>query len=171
MNAALILRRLGRLTMAAALAVAAASGDLALAQSTPPPLPSLTAEQTEHVNQAVALYRADTEARVGRGEITPDEAELLIAWRQWQLAQQVTGQVPPPAAPEAADRPPMVAAPYPYAGRPAYVAPYYAAPYYPAPYYPAPYYGPYYALPAPYYWGFSVCGGRGYRHGWASFCI
>jgi len=166
MNPALILRGFRRLTMAAALAVASASGDLALAQSTPPPLPAMTTEQTEHVNQAVSLYRADTEARVGRGEITPDEAELLIAWRRWQIAQQVTGPAPPPASPEAADRPPTVVAPYPYAGRPTYVTPYSAAPYY-----PAPYYGPYYAPPAPYYWGFSVCGGRGYRNGWASFCI
>lgn len=167
MNPALTLGRVARLTMAAALVVATAVGaDVALAQSTPPPLPSLTAEQTEQVSQALALYRADTEARVGRGEITPDEAELLIAWRQWQLAQQMTGQAPTPGSPQATDRPPGGVAPSPYAGGPTYVAPYYAAPYY-----PAPYYGPYYAPPAPYYWGFSVCGGRGYRHGWASFCI
>lgn len=168
MSPALILGQVGRLTMAAALAVAATLGaGVAVAQSTPPALPSMTAEQSGQVSQALALYRADTEARVGRGEITPDEAELLIAWRQWQLAQQVTGQAPPPPAPpQATDRPPVVVAPYPYSGAPTYVSPYYAAPYY-----PAPYYGPYYAPPAPYYWGFSLCGGRGYRHGWAGFCI
>jgi len=150
---------LRRLATVAAVAVAGAGASIAAAQSTPPPLPPMTTEQAEQVSQALGLYRSDTEARVGRGAITPDEAELLIAWRQWQLAQQATGQAPPPSQPMAG--PPGAAAPYVYPGRPAYVAPYYAAPYYTPPYY----------APAPYYWGFSVCGGRGYRNGWASFCI
>jgi len=133
----------------------------------------MTVEQTEQVNQALALYRSDTEARVGRGEITPDEAELLIAWRHWQLARQATGEAPPPPAPPQAmgSPPPGTVAPYSYAGRQAYVSPYYPAPYYAAPYYPPSYYAPYYGQPAPYSWGFSVCGGRGYRNGWAGFCL
>jgi hypothetical protein len=125
------------------------------AQSDPPPLPSLTAQQTSQVQQEVARYRADTEARVARGEITPDESERLIAWREWQLAQQAAGLAPRP--PQLVER--------------TIVAPAYPAPYYgPWPYY-GPYYGPYYAPRAPVYWGLSLCAGRAYRSGWGSVCI
>jgi hypothetical protein len=121
----------------------------ASAQSTPPPLPELSAEQASQVEQELARYRADTEARVARGEINPDEAERLIAWREWQLAQQAAGLAPQPPMPSG----PVMAAPYP-------PAPYYG-PYYYRPYY-APYYGP--------YWGLSFCAARGYRHGFGSIC-
>jgi hypothetical protein len=127
------------------------------AQSDPPPLPSLTAEQASRVQQELARYRADTEARVARGEITPDESERLIAWREWQLAQQAAGLAPRP--PQIVERT-IVAPAYP-------PAPYYA----PRPYYYGPYYGPYYAPPAPVYWGLSLCAGRAYRSGWGSVCI
>jgi hypothetical protein len=126
----------------------------AFAQSGPPPLPTLTAEQTSRVRQEIARYRADTEARVARGEITPDESERLIAWREWQLAQQAAGLAPRP--PQIVERA-IVAPVYP-------PAPYYA----PWPYYYRPYYGPYYA---PFYWGLSLCAGRAYRSGWGSVCI
>ena len=145
------MKRLALTLIAATILGVASLG--AAAQSTPPPLPQLTAEQAAQVQQELSSYRADTEARVARGEINPDEAERLIAWREWQLAQQAAGLAPQPPLPSA----PVVAAPYPAP------APYYA----PGPYYYRPYYGPYYAP----YWGLSFCAGRAYRHGFGSVCI
>ena len=116
-----------------------------------PPLPTLTSDQSARVAQEVARYRSEQEARVARGEITPDEAERLIAWREWQLAQQAAGLAPRP--PQIVQRT-IVTPAYP---------PYYYAPY--------PYYGPYYGPPAPAYWGFSLCAGRGWGSGWGSLCI
>jgi hypothetical protein len=153
---------LRRVAAVAALAMAMATATTATAQSAPPPLPPMTAAQSDEVRQTLEAYRLDTEARVARGEITPDEAGRLIAWREWQVAQAATDQAPPAYAPPQTIPPPPVtwAAPYPYYAAPSYYAP---------PYYAPPY--PYYGTPAPVYWGFSVCTGRGYRHGWASICI
>jgi hypothetical protein len=138
----------------------------AAAGSAPPPLPQLTAAQSAEVRQEVARYRADTEARVASGEITPDEAELLIAWREWQLARQIAGLAPRP--PQQVIVAPTYSAPY---SAPApYYGPYYGPYSAPAPYY-GPYYGPYYAPRAPVYWGLSLCAGGAYRSGWGSICL
>src|SRR4051812_36927316 len=47
----------------------------ALAQSSPPPLPSLTPQQSATLDQRLDSYRRQTEDRVSRREITADEAE------------------------------------------------------------------------------------------------
>jgi hypothetical protein len=133
--------------------VAATFSVAANAQPDPPPLPSLTADQAAQVQRELARYRSATEARVAHGEITPDESERLIAWREWQLAQQAAGLAPRP--PRIVERRAIV---YP-------AAPYYA----PWPYASRPYYGPYYAPPV--FWGLSLCAGRGWSSGWASLCI
>lgn len=107
------------------------------------------------VDQQTAKIRSDVEARVARGDMTPDEAERLIGWRRWQLEQQAAGQAPAPAILErqkaVATAPrTVVVAPYP--------APYYATPY--GGYYYGPYgygpYGPGYLRYAP---GIAVCAG------------
>jgi len=146
--------------VALALGVASAS---ARAQASPPPLPELTPQQSADVQQRVDAYRRDTEARVARGEITPDEADRLVQWREWQLAQQAAGLAP--SAPRIAyDAPPpdyYDARPRQYAGaEPPYYGPYYR---YPAPYYYGP--GPY------YYWGPTVCAGGFGHHFGARFCF
>jgi len=122
----------------------------ALAQSAPPQLPDMTAEQSAQVQQQLNEYRRDVDARIASGQINPDEGQRLIAWRQWQIAMQVTGQAP--QAPAYESQP--VARQYAYPpAYPPYYAPYYGYPYY------AP---PYYAGPA--YWGPSVCiGGFGHH--------
>jgi hypothetical protein len=146
---------LGAITLALA-----AGAPLAIAQSSPPPLPALTAQQSAAVQQRLESYRKQTEARVSRGEITPDEAENLLKWREWQIARQVAGVVPAPQA--SSDVPPD----YYEAPRRDYVvvqpAPYYG-PYYR---YPAPYWGPY-----PYYWGPAVCAGGFGRHFGGRICF
>jgi len=132
-----------------------------LAQDGAPAMPPLTAAQTQQVQSEMESYRRETDARVARGEITPDEAQRLLQWREWQLAQQAAGLAPAPPPP--VDRVVVGAPAYP-APPPRYDYPY---PYY----YPAPYWGPYYG---PYYGpglGVSVCAGRYYRHGFGSFCI
>lgn len=125
------------------------------AQEAAPTLPPLDAAQQQHVQSEMDAYRRETDARVARGEITSDEAQRLLQWREWQLAQQAAGLAPLPPPPQSGRR--VVGAPPPYPGPPAY-------------YYPYPYY-----YPAPYYygpaWGVSVCAGRAYRHGFGSFCI
>ena len=130
---------------------------LAMAQSNPAALPALTADQSANVEREMQLYRREVDDRVARREITPDEAQRLLGWREWQLAQQAAGlaspprvaQRPPDAAPMSVDR---LYDYYPYT--------YY--PYRPYPYYVAP--GPYYWAPWPY-WGLSVCAG-GWGHRW-----
>jgi hypothetical protein len=127
------------------------------AQEGPPPLPQLSPEQAADVRQQVAQYRTATEQRVFSGEISPDEAERLIAWREWQLAQQAAGRAPRPQVP--AERTIVVPASPP---APLYV---------PGPYYYGPYYygyGPYYGAPS---FGLSICAGRAYRNGWGSICF
>lgn len=123
------------------------------AQMLPPPLPSLTPEQLDELKQRVDTYRRETDERVSRAEITPDEAERLVRWREWQFAQQVAGGAPvvyddaPHDYYEPRPRDYVVVEPPPY------YAPYYR---YPAPYYWAPY----------SYWGPSVCaGGFGHHFG------
>jgi hypothetical protein len=146
-----------RLIALSGLAIALVGGPAAIAQSSPPPLPQLTPEQSNAVDQRLDAYRAQTEERVSRGEITPDEAERLIAWREWQIARQVAGvansrrsDVPPDYVP-----PDYYAAPvqrdYAIVQPPPYYGPYYR--------YPAPYYYPPYYAPRAYYWGPTVCAG------------
>jgi len=177
-----------RLFALAAFTLALGAGTpAALAQSSPPPLPALTAQQSATVQQRLDAYRRQTEARVAHGEITADEADNLLRWREWQIARQVAGvrtpeagsgvppdyngppqsgsDVPPDynaAAPSGRDVPPDYYGPPP----PGYVvvqpAPYYG-PYYR---YRAPYWGPY-----PYYWGPSVCAGGFGRHFGGRICF
>ncbi len=73
------------MTLALAAAVPAA-----VAQSAPPPLPAMTPQQSSDVQQRIDRYRTETNARVARGEITPDEANRLVQWREWQFARQIT---------------------------------------------------------------------------------
>jgi DNA-binding transcriptional regulator YdaS (Cro superfamily) len=126
----------------------------ASAQASNPVMPSLTPEQSTQVQQQVAAERRTMEARVGQGEVTPDEAERFLAWREWQIAQQVAGVAPPPSAAvqRQLDSPP-----------PRYV---YENP---SPYYYGP--APYYYGPAPYYWGPTVCAGSWGRHGGGRLCF
>jgi hypothetical protein len=115
-----------------------------------PAAPPLSAAQAQQVQSELDAYRRETDARVARGDITHDEAQRLVQWRQWQLAQQAAGLAPPPPP----ERVAVVPRGYPLPPPPAYPYPYY---------YPAPYYAP--------WWGVSVCAGRAYRHGFGSFCI
>jgi hypothetical protein len=134
------------------------------AQSLPPPLPALTAEQSEMVQQRMDEYRRITDARAARGDISADEAVRLMQWREWQIAQQVTngGQAPAVAGaqpPIVSDSPPPVY----YEERPRDYYPVAPAPVY-VPYYRYP--APYYWGPRPYYWGASFCaGGFGHNFG------
>jgi len=169
--------------LALALALAAVTGSYALvagAQAVPP-LPQMDATQSAQVEQKLALYRAEVDGRVARGEITAEEASRLLEWRRWQLAQEVTGRVPqfagdvPPGP--ISDAPPSRAAgdvpPGPISDSPPsrVVREYYYAP--PPAYYPG-YYPPYYYAPGPYpyyYWGARVCAG-GFGHHFAGrFCF
>ena len=99
----------------------------------------LTDEQQAYVDRTLETYKNEVDARLARGDITADEAQRLLAWRQWQLAQQIAGTAPPSNilegqaqgdAQRAATPPP---APYPYYP---YYAPWgygYYAPYAPGP--------------------------------------
>jgi hypothetical protein len=53
------------------------------------------AAQSAQVDQRFALYRAEVDARVARGELAPDEAWRLLRWHEWQLTQQAAGAAPP----------------------------------------------------------------------------
>jgi hypothetical protein len=156
-----------------ALAIALACGSSALAQSSPPPLPELTPEQSQAVEQRLDAYRTQTEQRVSRGEITSDEADRLIAWREWQIARQVAGagnapssDIPPDYTPPPGQRDYAAPVPRDYVvvQPPPYYGPYYR---YPAPYY----YVPYYAPPRAYYWGPAVCAGGFGRHFGGRICF
>ena len=59
-----------------------AAAPFALAQSSPPALPALTPEQSASVERRLDLYRKETEGRVSRGEISADEADRLLQWRE-----------------------------------------------------------------------------------------
>jgi hypothetical protein len=133
---------------ALALAAALAAPAAVLAQSTTPAMPQLTPEQSAQVQQQLAGERRTMEARVAHGEVTPDEAERFLGWREWQIAQQIAGVAAPPAQP--VESPP-----------PHYVYSY------PAPYYygPPPYWGP------RYYWGPVVCAGGWGHHVGGRVCF
>ena len=125
-------------------------------------------------------YRRATDARVARNEISADEAERLVQWREWQIAQQVAQAAAPLAGsdrtqayngvpPDYRESPPVY---YPTMPSDSYVvepAPLYAPYYRPAvPYYP--YYGP--RPYAPYaYWGPSICAGGFGRHFGGRICF
>jgi hypothetical protein len=140
-----------------------AVGAPALAQtSSPPPLPTLTPQQSSEVERRLDAYRRQTEDRVTRGEITADEADRLVQWRECQIARNVAGvaSAPPPDY----GAPPDYVAPPDYDARAPQVVvvepPRYYVPYYPYPY-PAPYWGP-----RAYYSGPSICaGGFGHHFG------
>ena len=134
----------------------------ALAQSSPPPLPQLTPEQSQTVEQRLDLYRRETEGRVSRGEITAAEADRLLAWREWQIAGQVAGLDAMPDVPPDYRGPPVVQRDYVAAAPP---PPYY---YDDGPYYRTPV--PYYA-PRPYYWGPAICAGGFGRHFGGRICF
>jgi len=155
-----------------------AGAPCALAQSSPPPLPSLTPQQSATLEQRLDLYRKQTDDRVSRAEITADEADRLIKWREWQIARQMASSAPPPAArsdvpPDYVDprsRDPVGSAP------PDYVAE--APPADDLVVEPPPYYGEYYRYPAPYYWGPrsyywgpAVCAGGFGRHFGGRICF
>jgi len=123
-----------------------AGAPCALAQSSPPPLPSLTQQQSATLEQRLDPYRKQTEDRVSRGEITADEADRLIKWREWQIARQVAGVSSAPRPGARSDVPP-------------YYVPYYR--------YPAPYYWG----PRSYYWGPAVCAGGFGRHFGGRICF
>ena len=153
-----------RLALAVALAACAGAYAVGAAAQTdnPPPLPQLSAQQSADVDQKLSLYRTEIDGRVARGEITAPDAERLLAWRHWQLAQAAAG-----FAPQAGDVPPGPIADAPPQGR--VIREYYYRPYY-RPYYAPPpvYYPPpaYYAPAPAYWWGPSVClGGFGHHFG------
>jgi hypothetical protein len=138
----------------------------ALAQALPPPLPQLTPEQSSNVEQRIDRYRQQTDARVARGEITADEADRLVRWREWQLAEQAAGFAPSRAPMVYDSPPPDYRGP---ASSDAYVVapPPYYEPYYR---YAVPY--PYYRAPAPYYyWGPAICAGGFGRHFGGRICF
>jgi len=141
------------------------------AQSLPPPLPTLNAQQSSAVKQRLDLYRRETEGRVTRGEISADEADRLLKWREWQIARQVVGASASPPAATAYDSPPPdyheQRPPDYYEQRPPdYVV-----------VEPPPYYGPYYRYaapysgPRPYYWGPAICAGGFGRHFGGRLCF
>jgi hypothetical protein len=161
---------------------------LASAQSSPPPLPTLSEQQSQELNARMDAYRRATDARVARNEITADEGTRLEQWREWQIAQQIAGAQTAPVPATTIERappdyggvppdyreaiPPDDRATVPpdfYSVEPAPLyAPYYrpVVPYYPYPYYygPRPY-GPY------AYWGPSVCAGGFGRHFGGRICF
>jgi hypothetical protein len=186
-----------RMIAASGFAVAlAAAAPGTLAQALPPPLPQLTTQQSADLERRVDAYRKDTDARVARGEITADEADRLVKWREWQIAQRIARSAPASAPRRAYASPPPdydASRPPDYdASRP----PDYDASR-PPDYYdsrppdydesrpdyvivePPVYYGPYYRYAAPsywgprpyYYWGPSVCAGGFGRHFGGRICF
>jgi len=70
-----------RLLALSAVAVALLVGaSFAQAQSSPPPMPALSPEQSATVNQRLDAYRDETQRRVARREITQNEADNLLDW-------------------------------------------------------------------------------------------
>ena len=158
------------------------------AQPAPPSLPALTQQQTQELDTRIDAYRRATDARVARGEITPDEASRLIAWREWQIARQLAAaspRVPQLAPPVDSDVPPDyegprddVASQAPQYGAPAQPRAYAVPPTRDGYVVPEPAYGPYgypapyYAAPRPYaYWGPSICAGGFGRHFAGRLCF
>jgi hypothetical protein len=153
--------RMKRLIVLSGFTTALLCGPAAVAQSSPPPLPQLTPEQSQSVEKRMDLYHRETEGRVSRGEISAAEADRLLAWREWQIARQVTGVASEPVA---SDVPPDY---YPAPSQPDYVV--VAPPPYYGPYYRYPV--PYYYAPRPYYWGPAVCAGGFGRHFGGRICF
>ncbi len=124
------------------------------ADSGPPPLPALSSEQATNLNDEMTRYRQWVDARVARGEVTPEEAQRLVEWRRWQLARQIAGLAEP--------EPPRVVVQREYVARPYY-----------DPWYRPYYYGPpvYYAPPVYYGPRLSVCAGGWGRHSFGSLCF
>ena len=151
----------------------------ALAQSSPPPLPSLTPQQSATLDQRLDSYRRQTEDRVSRGEITADEADRLVKWREWQIARQVAGVSSTRRPGARSDVPPDYVGPQPRDYAESVPPDYVEAPsrdYVVVE--PPPYYGPYYRYPAPYYWGPrsyywgpAVCAGGFGRHFGGRICF
>jgi hypothetical protein len=143
----------------------APSAPLSPYASATPPMPQLDAAKSAEVQRQLGLYRSEIDGRVGRGEISAEEAGRLLQWREWQIAQQVAGLAPPPGP--IMEEVPASTAPN------AYYRPYYAYPQ-PSPQpYPYAYGYPYYYAPAyrPYYWGASICAGGWGHHGGARVCF
>jgi hypothetical protein len=163
--------------LALTLALAALAGGLpavAGAQSSPPALPKMSAEQSADVQRQLDLYRTEVDGRLSRGEITADEADRLLRWREWQLAQQATNEIPPGPI---SDAPPIASSAAPpardYTAAPPAREYVYAPPvreyvYAPPPVYPAPYYV---YTPRRYYWGPTVCAGGWGHHFGGRFCF
>ncbi|MEJ7670289.1 MAG: hypothetical protein WKH97_16490 [Casimicrobiaceae bacterium] len=133
------------------------------AETAPPPLPTLTAEQSANLEQEMERYRQDVGARVALRQVTEAEAQRLVAWRRWQLARQVAGLAPPrvEVAPTFVETNPHYGRPY-YYGRPyAYASPYHWEP------------RPYFWGAEPYYWGprISFCAGGFGRRAFGSLCF
>lgn len=133
------------------------------AETAPPPLPALSAEQSANLEQEMARYRQDVDSRVARSEVTEAEAQRLLAWRRWQLARQVAGLAPRPveAAPVFVETNPYYGRPYDYGGPYAYARPYHWEP------------RPYFWGAEPYYWGprISFCAGGFGRRSFGSLCF
>ncbi|HET8876916.1 MAG TPA: hypothetical protein VFO53_11350 [Casimicrobiaceae bacterium] len=169
-----------RLFVLSGFTVALLSGvPCALAQSSPPPLPSLTPQQSATLEQRLDSYRQQTDARASRGEITADEADRLIRWREWQIARQVAGVSSTQRPGARSDVPPDYVEPPPRDYGESVPPDYVEAPsrdYVVVE--PPPYYGPYYRYPAPYYWGPrsyywgpAVCAGGFGRHFGGRICF
>jgi hypothetical protein len=150
-----------------------------LAQSSPPPLPALTEQQSAMLDQRLDPYRQQTEDRVSRGEISADEGDRLIKWREWQIARQVAGVSSAPRSTARSDVPPDYVEPQPrnhaestppdYAEAPSREDVVIAPPPYAGPYYRYP--APYYWAPHSYYWGPAVCAGGFGRHFGGRICF
>ena len=171
-----------------------AGSSAAIAQPMPPALPSLSQQQTQELDTRIDAYRRATDARVARNEITQDEAARLVAWREWQVAQQLavasrasSGSAPPDyhenvppdyrenVPPDYQNVPPDYRDSTSTDPRAGSQPPYYVAepaPVY-VPYYrPAVPYYPYYYGPRPYaYWGPTVCAGGFGRHFGGRICF
>ena len=161
--------------MLAVAMLALVSSARGVASTMPPPLPSLDATQSSRLDERMKLVRDDIEGRVKRGDLTASEAERLLAWREWQIAQQIAGIAPPPPqyiTPNYAPRPGEAGVPPDY--RPAPPAPsYYTVPYpvyAPWPGYAWPY--GWYGAPWPAFgWGATICGGGFGHHFRAGICL
>jgi hypothetical protein len=162
-------------------ALVAASPPALAQSSTPPALPALSEQQSQEVHARIDAYRRATDARVERGEISADEAARLVAWREWQIAQQMAATTARANAPRDAGVPPdydrsrdadapRLRGDYESRSGDTYVL----EP--PPAYAPYPYYyrypAPYYWGPRPYaYWGPSICAGGFGRHFGGRVCF
>ncbi len=154
-----------------AAALVAASTPTWAQSSTPPPLPTLTQQQAQDLHARTDAYRRATDQRVARGELNPDEAARLVAWREWQIARQIASARTPTTPGDDGVPPDYASQPRDYdASRP---RDYYVVE--PAPVYTPYYYrypAPYYWGPRPYaYWGPSICAGGFGRHFGGRVCF